>query len=210
MAIIDPAVEQYAHERTRPESDILRELADETRRTRQDAGMLTGRLEGRLLQFLAGLVNAKLVLEIGMFTGYSALSMAEALPDDGKVITCDVDPEVAAVAKRFHARSPHGRKIDIRLAPALETIATLSGPFDLVFIDADKRNYLNYYEAVVPKMRRGGLIAVDNTLWSGRILDPQDEDSRVIDALNRRMQSDPRVDNVLLTVRDGVHLARVR
>jgi caffeoyl-CoA O-methyltransferase len=210
MAIIDPAVERYAHDRTRPESPLLAELAEETRRTRRDAGMLTGRLEGRLLQFLARMVDARRVLEIGMFTGYSALTLAEALPADGRVITCDVDPEVAAVARRFHSRSPHGAKIEIRLAPALETIAALDGPFDLVFIDADKANYLRYYEAVVPKVRSGGLIAVDNTLWSGRVLEPQDEDSRTIDALNRRMTDDPRVDNVLLTVRDGVHLARVR
>jgi caffeoyl-CoA O-methyltransferase len=210
MPIIDPAIERYAHDRTRPESAQLRDLEIETRAGRKDAGMLCGRLEGRLLQFLVRLVGAKRTLEIGMFTGYSALSVAEALPADGQVITCDINPETAAIAKRHFASSPHGAKIDVRLGPALETIATLTGQFDLAFIDADKVNYGAYYEAVISKVRSGGLIAIDNTLWHGAVLDPQDDDSRAIDALNRRIETDPRVDNVLLTVRDGLHLARVK
>lgn len=210
MPIIDHAVETYAHDRTRPESTLLQSLATLTREQRPDAGMLCGRLEGRTLQFLARLVQAKRCLEIGMFTGYSALSVAEVLPDDGEIITCDVNPETAAIAQAHFEQSPHGHKISVRLAPALETIAALSAPIDFVFIDADKENYLNYYEAVIPLMRPGGLVAIDNTLWHGAVLDPQDKDSRTIDALNRKIETDPRVDNVLLTIRDGLHLALVK
>ena len=210
MPIIDRAVEAYAHDRTRPESTLLQSLATLTREQRPDAGMLCGRLEGRTLQFLTKLVQAKRCLEIGMFTGYSALSVAEVLPEDGELITCDVNPETAELAQSYFDQSPHGKKISVRLAPALDTIATLNAPFDLAFIDADKENYINYYEAVIPLMRSGGLIAIDNTLWHGAVLDPQDHDSRTIDALNRNIENDPRVDNVLLTIRDGLHLAMLK
>ena len=132
-------------------------LRDETRAKMKSPGMQVGPVEGRFLQLLARLVGAKRILEIGMFTGYSALMMAEALPDDGELTTCDVNPEAEAVAKRFFAQSPHGKKIRIRMGPALQTLELLSGPFDLVFIDADKESYPSYWEAVVPKVRAGGL-----------------------------------------------------
>lgn len=207
MRIVDEAVEAYAYARTKPESDVLQALAAETKSRMERSGMLSGRVEGRLLQLLLGLVGARRVLEIGTFTGYSALAMAEALPEDGEVVTCDVDPEATTLARAYWARSPAGRKIDLRLGPALETLETLGGGFDFAFIDADKPNYGRYYEAVVPKLRVGGVVAVDNALWSGGVLNASDESSRVIDALNRRMEEDPRVQNVLLTVRDGIHLA---
>ncbi len=210
MPIIDPAIEAYAHDRTKPESDILQALAKKTYAERPDAGMLCGRLEGRILQFLCTLTQAKRCIEIGMFTGYSGLSVAEALPDDGELICCDINPETAAFAQSFYDQSPHGKKITVKLAPALETIATLSGPFDLAFIDADKINYQAYYDATLPLMRSGGIIAVDNTLWHGAVLNPQDEDSKCIDDLNRFIENDARVDNVLLPVRDGLHLAMVK
>lgn len=209
MAMIDPKVEDYTHDTTRPESTVLQELAAETRRAMKHHGMLCGRVESRLLRLLVQLTGARSVLEIGTFTGYSALAMAEAMPEGGRLVTCDIDPESTALARRHWARSPHGAKIDLRLAPALQTIATLPGPFDLVFIDADKPAYPDYYEAVVPKVRPGGLIALDNTLWHGAVVDPQEDTARIIDRLNRRIAADPRVENVLLTVRDGVHLARV-
>lgn len=210
MAIVDTAVEAYALERTRPESELLQELATETRRQRADAGMLCDRLVGRTLQFLVRLLQARRCLEIGMFTGYSALSVAEALPEDGEIICCDINHETAAIAQDFYDRSPHGKNITVQLAPALETLASLNGPFDFAFIDADKEHYLDYYAAVVPLMRSGGIIAVDNTLWHGAVLEPQDSDSKIIDALNRKMESDPRVDNLLLSIRDGLHLAMLR
>jgi caffeoyl-CoA O-methyltransferase len=153
------------------------------------------------------LTGARRILEIGMFTGYSALMMAEGLPDDGRLITCDVNPRAEGVARRYFAESPHGQKIEIRMGPALETIATLAGPLDMVFIDADKTNYMNYYEACLPLLRSGGLIAADNVLWSGKVLQPEDDDTRAIVAFDERVQADPRVENVCLTVRDGIMLA---
>lgn len=210
MPIIDAAIDAYAHDRTRSEPALLSELAADTRAQKSDAGMLTGKVEGRLLTLLARMILAKRVLELGTFTGYSALSLAEGLPEDGTVISCDIDPQAKEFADRYISRSPHARKITIEIGPALATLARLPGPFDLVFIDADKENYVRYYEAVVPKVRSGGLIVVDNALWSGKILDPKDEASRAIDTLNRMIERDARVENVLLTVRDGVHLARKR
>lgn len=210
MELINPAIESYAHDLTQAEPELLQELAAETHARMALAQMLTGRLEGRFLKLLVQLSGAKRILEIGMFTGYSALSMAEALPDEGRLITCDIDPVAEAFARRYFARSPHGHKIELRMGPALDTIATLSGSLDLVFLDADKENYLAYYEAVLPRLRSGGLLVIDNALWSGRVLRPEDEESRVIDALNRRIAQDERVENVLLTLRDGVNLVRKR
>jgi caffeoyl-CoA O-methyltransferase len=133
--------------------------------------------------------------------------MAEGLPDDGRLITCDVDPKAIEMASRYFAESPHGHKIEVRMGPALDTIKSLEGPFDMVFIDADKGNYSNYYDACMPMVRPGGLIAADNVLWSGRVLAPEDDDTRSIVAFNEKVQSDPRVENVCLTVRDGIMLA---
>ena len=156
------------------------------------------------------MTGARRVLEIGTFTGYSALSMAAALPADGRIVTCDIDPETNEVARRAAAGSPYGDRIEFRLGPALDTIATLDGPFDLVFIDADKESYLAYYEAVLPKLAERGVIVVDNVLWSGRVLDPSDEtvDTVAIRAFNDAVAADPRVVCVMLTVRDGVTLIR--
>ena len=172
MHIVPPAFEQYAHDRTRAEPALLDELAAQTRRERVDHGMLCGRLEGRFLKLLVQLSGARRILELGLFTGYSALSMAEGLPAGGELITCDIDPAAKEFAERYFERSPHGAKITVKLGPALETIASLHGPFDLVFIDADKENYLNYYQAVLELLRPGGLMVIDNTLWSGRVLKP--------------------------------------
>ncbi len=208
MDIVDVKLEKYAFDRTRPEPELLRALSDETYASMQSPQMLTGRLEGRLLKLLAAVSGAKQVLEIGTFTGYSALSLAEGLPEDGRVITCEIEKAHAAMAQRYFDRSPHGRKITIRLGPALETLASLSGPFDMAFIDADKGNYPAYYERAVELIRPGGLILVDNTLWSGHVLEPRDGESRAIDAVNRRIAADARVENVLLTVRDGLQVVR--
>jgi len=159
------------------------------------------------LRLMVRALQARRVLEVGMFTGYSALMMAEALPDDGRLITCEVNPKAEAVARRYFAQSPHGHKIDVRMGPAVETLETLDGPFDFVFIDADKENYSAYYELCMERTRPGGAIAIDNVLWSGAVLDPQDEETRAIVALNDRVHGDDRVDHALLTLRDGVMLA---
>ncbi len=210
--LVRPGIEEYARASTTPEPDLLQQVAVETEALGERARMLTGRLEGRLLKLLVGLKQPRLVLEIGCFTGYSALSMAEALPADGRLITCEISEEHAGIARRNFARSPHGDRIELRLGPALDTIAALDGPFDFVFIDADKSNYPAYYEAVLPKLAEDGLIAFDNVLWSGRVLDEtdDDDDTAAIRALNASLVRDERIECVMLTVRDGLTLVRRR
>jgi caffeoyl-CoA O-methyltransferase len=153
--------------------------------------------------------GARRILEIGMFTGYSALMMAEGLPEGGELITCDVDPKAERIAREAFSRNPHGKKITIRMGPALTTIGALQGDFDLVFIDADKQNYPAYWEALVPRVKSGGLIVADNVLWSGKVVEAgvQDEETRAIRTFNDRVQADARVENVLLSVRDGMMLS---
>src|SRR5436190_12647104 len=205
---IDAAVEQFARSHTEPESNLYVRLREETYRVMQSPQMQIDIIEGRFLQILVRLSGAKNILELGMFTGYSALMMAEALSHDGQLITCEIDEKAEAIARRYFAESPHGDKITIRMGPAFDTIKTLTGPLDLVFIDADKINYSNYYEACLPLLKSGGLVVADNVLWSGKVLHPKDADDHAIVAFNRLVQSDPRVENVCLTVRDGMMLAR--
>jgi caffeoyl-CoA O-methyltransferase len=204
---IDTAVEQFARDHTEPETDLYVRLREETYRVMQRPQMQVDVIEGRFLQMLVRLSGAKNILELGMFTGYSALMMAEALPDGGRLITCEIDAKAEAIARRYFAESPHRDKITIRMGPALDTIKTWTGPLDLVFIDADKPNYSNYYEACLPLLKSGGLVVADNVLWSGKVLHPKDADDHAIVAFNRLVQSDPRVKNVCLTVRDGMMLA---
>lgn len=208
MDIIREEVEEYAREHTRAEPDYLSELAGWTRRETDCPQMLTGRLEGRLLKMLVEIHRPRLVFEFGTFTGYSALSMAEGLPDGGRVITCEIDPETAERARAAFDKSPFGDRIEIRLGPALETVRGLDEDVDFSFIDADKANYVSYYEEILKRTTPGGLIVIDNTLWSGRVLDPEEEGTRTIDRLNKIIRDDDRVENVLLTVRDGVQLVR--
>lgn len=171
--------------------------------------MLIGPLEAAVLKLLIRLSGARRVLEIGMFTGYSALSMAEALPADGRILSCDIDPQTTRIARDFFARSPHGAKIEPRLGPALATLAALRGEaFDFAFIDADKDNYIAYYEAILPLLRAGGLVVADNVLWSGRVLNPQKDSDHALVAFNRHVHADARVEAAMLTVRDGLFLIR--
>src|SRR5262245_12317651 len=213
MAFIVPEeIERYAEEHTTPPTPLLDELAAETNATLRSPLMLTGPIEGRFLELLVHASGARRVLELGTYSGYSALSMAAGLPEGGHIDTCEVDPEHAEVARRYIARSPHAGRITVHLGPALETIGALEGDFDFVFIDADKPNYVNYYEAVLPRLTEGGFIAADNTLWSGRVLDDADNDegTRAIKAFNEHVKSDPRVTSVMLSVRDSVTLIRPR
>ena len=212
IEIADPRVEAYAVEHTTPEPPWFAVLAEQTRARTTAPGMMVGTLEGRMLRAFVAMQRPALVLEIGTFTGYSSLSMAEALPPGGRIITCDISEEHVAIAREHIGASPYADRIQIRVGPAIETIATLDGPFDLVFIDADKPGYLDYYEAVLPKLAPDGVIVADNVLWSGRGLDPDadDENTRAIRAFNDHVASDERVEVVMLTVRDGVSLIRRR
>jgi caffeoyl-CoA O-methyltransferase len=210
--IVEPSVEQYAEEHSTPPNDLFQRLAAETREKTTAPQMMVGQLEGMLLAELVRLRGARRVLELGTFTGYSSISMALALPAGGRIVTCDVNEETTAIARRYAEEAGVADRIDFRLGPALDTVAQLDGPFDLVFVDADKPNYVNYYEATLPLLADGGVMIVDNTLWSGRVADSneQDESTEAIRALNDRVRDDERVENVLLTVRDGMNLIRRR
>ena len=210
MKLLDPAIDRYIHDHTSARPALFDELREITYASMQDPQMQVGRVEGGLLKILVAVTGARRVVEIGTFTGYSALSMAEGLPDDGELITCDINPEAARVAQSFFDRSPHGKKISLRLGDALETLSKLPRDLsiDLAFIDADKERYVDYYEEIVPRLRKNGLIATDNTLWSGSVVDPQTESARAIARYNDHVMADPRVENVLLSVRDGLMLAR--
>ena len=204
-------LEQYAAAHSTPLPPLLQELVEETEKQMGlRALMLSGQIQGTLLQILVASLGAKRVLEIGMFTGFSALVMAQALPDDGQLIACEIDPQAIAFARRYFARSPHGSKIEVREGPALETLKSLERPFDLVYLDADKGNYINYYEATLPLLSPNGLIAADNVLWMGQVLDPQDEEAQAAVAFNEHVQRDERVVNVILNIRDGIMLIRRR
>lgn len=211
LTLVPDEIEAYAAAHTTPLPALLAELIETTHEQMEGrATMLSGQVVGTLLQMLVGITGAKRVLEIGMFTGFSAQMMAAALPDDGVLITCDIDPKAIALAKSFFARSPHGHKIDVHEGPALETLTRLAGPFDVIFIDADKGNYTNYYEAALPMLAPDGVMAVDNVLWSGNVLDPKAADDLAIVAFNRHVRADERVTCAMLSVRDGVSLIRHR
>jgi caffeoyl-CoA O-methyltransferase len=208
--IVPDEIDAYAETQTTPPTEQLAALAEETRATLRAPQMLTGTIEGRFLEFLVYALGARRVLELGTYSGYSALSMAAGLPEGGHIDTCEYDEKHAEVARRYIGQSPYADRITVHLGPALETIEKLEGDFDFVFIDADKENYVNYYEALLPRLADGGLMALDNTLWSGRVLDDADdsEGTRAIKAINERIASDERVTSVMLTVRDGVTLVR--
>jgi caffeoyl-CoA O-methyltransferase len=200
---------RYVEKHVGPVSPLLEELDRETRERTGHPGMLTGRVEGAFLRMLVTLSGARKVMEIGTFTGYSALMMAEGLPADGELVTCEVSEEYATIARKYFDSSPHGRKIRLVLGPAAGTLRGVpDGSVDFVFIDADKGGYSHYYEESVRILRGGGLIVVDNVLWYGRVLSPEDDDSRAIVSFNRRVMSDDRVEKVMLPVRDGVYLIR--
>jgi len=204
MEIIDPRIEEYVEQFTTPHEPLLAELSAETASELGSTQMLTGPVAGRFLETLVWISQPKRVVEIGTFIGHSALAMAAALPEGGRLDACEIDPERAAFAQRYFDRSPHGSKITLHVGPALDTLATLEGAFDFVFIDADKEGYVDYYEAVLPRLAERGLIVADNTLWSGRVVD---EDSPIA-AFNQHVAADSRSVQVLLSVRDGMTLIR--
>jgi caffeoyl-CoA O-methyltransferase len=208
--IVREEIDDYAAAHTTPPPEHLKELAEETRATLRSPQMLTGTIEGRFLELLVHGLQARRVLELGTYSGYSSLSMAAGLPEGGHIDTCEFDETHAEVARRHIAASPYAHRITVHLGPALETIEQLEGEFDFVFVDADKVNYLNYYEALLPRLAENGLMAFDNTLWSGRVLDESDDsdETRTLRELNDRLAADERVIAAQLTVRDGVTLVR--
>jgi len=211
LTFVSPALEDYATAHSVAEPPHLAALAQ---RTRDELGgrsvMMVGPLEGALLAQLVAVTGATRVLEIGTFTGYSALWMAAALPEGGRIVTCDVSEEHLAIARDAFASSPFGDRVEVRAGPAIETIAALEGPFDLVFIDADKTSYDAYYEAVLPKLAPRGVILVDNVLWRGEVVGPpsDDADTAALQAFNDKVAADARVVAVLLPIRDGITVIR--
>jgi predicted O-methyltransferase YrrM len=195
--------EEYALAHTTPATEVLQRLGEETQATRDDAQMSVGPLEGAFLRFLVALKQPRRVLEIGVFTGWSGIEMATALPDGATIVACDVNPETTAIAKRYAEESGVADRIDYRVGPAQETIAELDGPFDLVFIDAWKPDYVEYYEAVLPKLADDGVILADNTLGGLN-------GNEGIAAFNAHVMADDRVECVLVPIRDGVTLIRKR
>ena len=201
-------IEDYAERCSKPLSPLHDKLWVETYSKMRSHKMMVGALEGQFLKMLAAITGARRILEIGMYTGYSALAWAEALPKDGRVVTCDINAESAEIAKRYFAESPHGHKIEIKLGPALESLKTVWGPFDICFINADKENYGAYYDQCLELTRPRGLLILDNMLLGGTVLNPAEPRAAAVDALNKRIRNDPRVENVLLPMRDGIMLVR--
>lgn len=210
MDLVDRRIEDYVRSLTSPLDGLLEELEEMTLSRTAHPNFLTGRVEGAFLRMLVQIIGARTVVEVGTYTGYSALMMASALPVDGRLYTLDIDPDMMALAQSYFFRAPYGEKIVPVLGDARRTLDELPGPIDLAFIDADKTSYEHYYEVLLTKLRPGGLMALDNTLWYGSVLSPSDEDARAIASLNERISRDDRVEAVILTVRDGVTLVRKR
>ncbi len=200
---------EYAESFTSDESKVLRELREHCYAHYEDKAMLSGFVQGRVLSMFSNMIRPKVVLEIGTYLGYSALCFAEGLADGGKVITLDVNEKTNRVASSFVAKTDYVDQIEFHLGDAIEIIPSLPETFDLVFIDADKPNYSNYYNLVFDKLRTGGFVIADNVLWSGRVLeDEKDEDTQALHDFNRLVLADKRVSNVLLPIRDGLMVVR--
>jgi caffeoyl-CoA O-methyltransferase len=211
MDIVAKEAERYAADHTSPMSDLLEEIEEFTLNHTPYPSMLTGRVEGRFLQLAVQMSSTHNIVEVGTFTGYSALAMAEVLPADGRIITIDHNPEHARIAREYFKRSPVGNKITQRQGEALEILKTLpDGKTDMVFIDADKQNIGNYYRESMRILRDGGTILADNALWYGRVFDPSDDESKAMADFNEMVTADTRVENVFLTIRDGIFLIRKR
>ena len=211
MEFIDSAIEEYSRVFSGEPSALLQELDRETHAMILQPRMLSGHLQGRFLSFFAKVCRPTTILEIGTFTGYSALCLAEGLSIDGRLITIDINEELETFTRSFFDRSEYKHQIDYRIADAKDELTKIDGPFDLVFIDADKRNYALYYDLIIDKMSPGGVILVDNVLWSGKIVDEQarDKSTQALRDFNQKCLDDPRVDQMLLPLRDGLYMLRV-
>jgi len=204
-------LDDYILNHIEPEDEVLTELNRETNLKVVGARMISGHLQGQLLTMISKMIQPQRILEIGTFTGYSAICLAKGLKDDGKLITIETDDELEDLAKKYFIKAGLEQKVEQKIGPALKIIPTLNEKFDLVFIDADKREYLAYFNAVFDKVRHGGIILADNVLWSGKVLDSDvadDEQTGGIKEFNRFLKNDNRVENVILNVRDGIMLIR--
>jgi caffeoyl-CoA O-methyltransferase len=211
MEFISKELSDYCENNTSPESEVLAQLNRETHLKVVSPRMLSGHLQGRFLSFISKLQQPKLIVEIGTYTGYSALCLAEGLHPEGKLISIDVNEETSSFAKSFIAKTEYADKIELVLADAKEFVKTINEPIDLVFIDADKKNYLNYYHLVIDKINKGGLIIADNVLWSGKITmleSSMDKETLALHQFNQFVQQDTRVENMLLPIRDGLMVVR--
>jgi caffeoyl-CoA O-methyltransferase len=204
---IPDEIEEYSERFTTARFDLFERLGDETRETQTAPQMMVGVVEGAFLSFLVGFAQAKTVVEVGTFTGWSSIAMARALPPGGRLITCDINEETTAVARRYAEEAGVADRIEYRVGPAVETLATLDGPFDFAFIDADKPGYVDYYEAILPKLSAHGMIGADNTLFA---LDGDGENAQAIARFNDHVLADERVEAVLLPIREGLTLIRRR
>ncbi|MEY4658366.1 MAG: hypothetical protein RJB36_132 [Bacteroidota bacterium] len=210
MEFITQELDEYCCNHTAGESDLLKRINRETHLEVLQPRMLSGHFQGRVLSMFSKMIQPKRILEIGTYTGYSALCLAEGLASDGKLITIDVNEELAKRVQSYFDASPFSEQINYVIAPALDVLPKLEEEWDLVFIDADKQNYITYYEAVLPNVKKGGYIILDNVLWSGKVteLDKNDKDTVLLRSLNDLIHSDARVEEVLLPIRDGLMVAR--
>ena len=212
MNFLPEQIERYVEAHTGSEPELLQQLTRETWQKVINPRMLSGHLQGRVLKMFVQMMRPKNILEIGTYTGYSALCMAEGLADDGRLITIDINDELQWIQDKYFSLSPHGQKIERHFGDARELIPSFSGDFDLVFMDADKENYLHYYELLLSRLKPGAVILIDNVLWSGKVLHephPNDKETRVMKELNKLVTEDTRVENVLLPIRDGLMAVRV-
>lgn len=212
MDFLPHPIAQYAEAHTTPENELLQRLNRETNLKIMQARMLSGHLQGRFLAMISQMMQPKNILEIGTYTGYSALCLAEGLTDGGKIITIDVNEELETFTRSYFDASIYREKINFRIGNALEIVPLLTESFDIVFIDADKKNYSNYYDLVIDKVRQGGIIIADNVLWSGKVAETgkADKDTQALLDYNQKIHNDPRVENVLLPIRDGLLVAQKR
>ncbi|HEY8405136.1 MAG TPA: O-methyltransferase [Flavobacteriales bacterium] len=213
MHFLSEDLERYVEQHTQPEPELLAKLNRETWQKVINPRMLSGHLQGRALSMFSKMIQPMYVLEIGTYTGYSALCFAEGLREGGKVVTIDINDELQSIQDKYFSASPFAAQIERHFGNALDIIPALTYDFDLVFLDADKENYLNYYHMLIPRMKSGSYIMVDNVLWNGKVLhpaSPKDVDTRVMQELNALMTRDERIENVLLPLRDGLMIGRVK
>jgi caffeoyl-CoA O-methyltransferase len=209
MDLINESIQHYAEQHTSSEADLLKKIERDTHAKVMMPRMLSGHLQGRVLSMISHMIRPHRILEIGTYTGYSAVCLAEGLQEGGKLITIDINEELEDRVRDYFAASSYNNNIEYKIGNAVEVIPALNETFDLVFIDADKERYSVYFDLVIDKVRNGGFILADNVLWSGKVLDAKpDKDTRAILEFNKKIQDDPRVENVLLPIRDGIMLMR--